>query len=204
MALRNLIDKRFSRLVVIGRALNGIHGEARWICRCECGREVNVASQSLVRGATKSCGCLSKEMDGRRNWRHGMTKTKERDAWNAMKQRCLNPSNPQYRNYGGRGITVCSRWLESFLNFLEDVGTAPSRGKSWSIERIDNEGNYEPGNCRWATVRDQSRNKRTNVWVYLHGERMLLTHAIDKLGIPRSTVLMRIHRGWSIDRALSP
>ena len=156
----DLIGKSFDRLTVLGRAKNrGM--KVIWVCQCECGRISMAGTHDLTSGKHRSCGCLQKE----RVTKHGATKsggwrTPEYSSWIAMKDRCLNPRMHAYHRYGGRGITISPRWLESFATFLEDMGPKP--GPRYGVDRIDNDGNYEPGNCRWATQSEQTRNQTHN------------------------------------------
>jgi len=151
-----LIGKRFGRLLVLRRTEDR-WAHRFWTCLCDCGKEVVVRGESLYRGETKSCGCLRDEMSGARVAKHRDTGSPEFTAWARMRQRCVNPKRPDYRNYGGRGITVCERW-NSFENFLADMGRKPS--PAHSLDRINNEGNYEPSNCQWATLLQQNSNRR--------------------------------------------
>jgi len=155
--VKDILGKRFSRLTVIARAGSDNGGSAKWLCKCVCGMKRIIYSHSLVSGKTKSCGCLSKEVTGAMNRSHEMYGTPVWRSWQSMKSRCNNKKLKSYKDYGGRGITFCTRW-DKFENFIADMGPRPSL--NYSIDRIDNDGNYEPSNCRWATRQQQTRNKR--------------------------------------------
>ena len=132
--------------------------------------------------------------------RHGMTKTPEYDAWDGMKQRCFNPNHKRYSDWGGRGITVCDRWKNSFENFLADMGSKPTA--KHSIDRIDNDGDYCPGNCRWATKAEQENNKRNNRLITIEDVTLTITQWEKKMGYGENVILMRLKRGWSEYRAV--
>jgi len=169
----DLIGKRFGRLFVDGFARVDKGGNRRWRCICDCGNVLTVTSNHLASGHTKSCGCFrvettSKQGKSRKgisvNFVHGHSAgcrgtsrgSRTYSAWKAMRERCLNPRSTRYVWYGARGITVCDRW-SSFVNFLQDMGECPP---GVTLERIDNDGNYEPGNCKWATMSEQRKNQR--------------------------------------------
>lgn len=151
--MKDLTGKRFGRWHVLGFDRIDKHSNHYWFCVCKCGNKKSVSGKNLLRGRSKSCGCMAIE----NNTKHGMWKTPEYKTWQNIHTRCSNKNTEYYKNYGGRGIVVCKRW-NSFENFFEDMGRRPS--KNHSIERIDNDGNYEPGNCEWVTRTAQQHNNR--------------------------------------------
>lgn len=194
----NHIGERFGRLLVTARLESDKNGNAKWLCVCDCGKESAPLGQSLRSGASTSCGCIAIEK-ARANAKHGASGTLEYKAWHSMIQRCTNPRNHKWHRYGGRGITVCERWL-SYEAFLEDMGPRPF---GMTIDRRENDGNYEPGNCRWATQPQQARNRSTNKFVIVDGEALTVSEASRLLGPNRLTVSRRIRDGWTPDNAVS-
>jgi len=198
---RNYPDLRgqiFGRWKVI-KPIFGITKNIHWECRCECGEKGLVKTQALRSGDSRSCGCLHREIIIKLFTTHGMTGSKEHDAWLNMKNRCYNKKHPNYDRYGARGIRICKRW-EKFENFLADMGKCPD---GLTIERINNGGNYSPSNCKWATVQEQSNNKRTNVFLELHGRRMTKMEWARELGMKFTTLSGRLSRGWTVEDALT-
>lgn len=166
---------------------------------CSCGVRKIYPGSWVARGETTSCGCLGLEQNAAKHRTHGMTFTTEYKVWRAMKGRCLRKSNKQYADYGGRGITVCERWLK-FENFFADMGKRP---EGLTLDRLDNNGNYEPGNCRWRDMTEQSNNKRNNRVLSFNGERMSVSMWAKKLGSKADTIRHRLSFGWSVERALT-
>lgn len=197
-----MIGQQFARLTVIASAPKGADGRDRWCVRCDCGGEKTVIGKNLRRGMTSSCGCLQKERVSQANGTHRMAGTTEHGIWAHIKRRCLNPDDPAYQDYGKRGITVHPAWIDDFGAFVEHVGMRPS--SRHSIDRIDNERGYEPGNVRWATRTEQARNRRSNKMVEYGGQSMPVAEAIEVSGTktPWPTIYHRLQRGWPIERAL--
>jgi hypothetical protein len=155
---QDLTGQKFGILTVKQREYKNVK-DTIWLCQCDCGKMKEIRATHLKSGATISCGCLqSKPGDKNPNYRHGGRYSPEYWPWQALKDRCVNKNRGDFQSYGGRGITVCERWRDSFENFFADMGPRPS--PKHSVDRIDVNGNYEPGNCRWASISEQSRNKR--------------------------------------------
>lgn len=191
---RDLTGMSFSRLTVIGEARKHY-----WLCRCECGVEKSIYQSNLISGRTRSCGCLNRENLNVKGT-HRKTGTEAYRVWAAMKARCYRVTSKDYPNWGGRGITVCDRWKNSFENFLEDMGDRPP---GFTIDRIDVNGNYEPGNCRWATKEQQSRNKTNNHVITFNGESACISEWAERVGIKYFTICSRLASGWTVEDSLT-
>lgn len=206
-ARMDLVGRRFDRITVLSPAPDwiGHNGaiQARWNCACDCGKKKSILGQHLKSGKIKSCGCLSAEIAAARSTTHGQSKngrTLAYRSWAAMKTRCTNPNQASARNYLFRGITVCSRWMNSFENFFADMGVRP---KGYTIERIENEKGYFKSNCRWATRKSQSNNSRGNRIMKYKGRSMNASQWAEELGIKPDVIYGRIYEGWSDHRTLS-
>lgn len=183
---KDITGKRYGSLLVVGRDLSR-KGRAYWFVKCDCGEKRIVAGTALRQGNSKSCGCLRGGVIT-----HGKSNTPTYSVWAQMKKRCLNPNATAYKNYGGRGVTVCDRWRNSFENFLRDMGGKP---EGMGIERCDNEKEYSPENCTWATAREQNNNKRNNRHIIIYGVTYTIANASRQFNIPKDTLLYRINRG---------
>jgi len=194
----DLSGQRFGRLLVISRDQNK-GKQSGWLCLCDCAKTTVIAASSLKNGLSKSCGCYRNEISSKRATKHSMAESQEYGIWQAMKRRCNNKNNPDFHRYGGRGITVCQRWMDSFANFYADMGKRPH---GHSIDRIDVNGNYEPLNCKWSDSIQQANNKSTNVR-YEYGDE---THTIAEWarisGIPQTLLRKRLHDGIKMPYAL--
>lgn len=199
---KDLTGKPFHFLTVRVRVENRPehHGQSSWECECACGKVVVVASASLRKGRTKSCGCKKLELNRVASTKHGRAAVGhpgrlEYRIWSEMKQRCENPKSNRYYTHGARGITVCDRWKDSFENFIADMGERSEKGLS--LERRENDGNYEPSNCFWATKKQQARNKRNNRMVVVGEESRCAAEWSELTGIPAATIRSRLRAGWS-------
>lgn len=200
-----MVGKQFGRLTVI--EFGGILSKniAAWKCKCECGNEKIIRGTDLRRGATVSCGCFGASQRGLSVLKHGeatpyKTVTQEYRTWLAIKRRTGNPKNPDFPNYGGRGIRISEEWAHSFPTFLADMGRAPV---GHSIDRINSNGDYEKSNCRWATTKQQMNNKRNNVALTYKGKTQNATQWGEELGIASNTIRLRHRKGLPIEEVLS-
>lgn len=195
---KDLTNQRFEKLTAIRICGVASGGGMIWECRCDCGAIKVVAAGRLRSGRAISCGCYKKSRT-----RFGLSHTTEFTIWSGMLKRCTIKSRRDYANYGARGITVCERWSgeHGFVNFLSDMGLRPS--SEFSIDRIDNDGNYSPDNCRWATAHQQHRNKRNNRIIRAFGQEKPLVEWSEEYGIEAETIAARIVRGASPEEAIS-
>lgn len=205
----DLVGRRFGTLVVLRRATEkesprGLGTKTRWLVRCDCGVERLAIGMRLKEGRIKAC-----DMNGHtwasEVWKGHTPKVSVKSpayqSWSHLKQRCLNPKNHKYAYYGGRGITVCERWKDSFEAFFEDMGDRPSTAHS--IERKDVNGNYEPGNCVWATAEQQRLNTQRTVYVEFEGQRVRLHDYAKSLGLNPGNIYMRLRSGWTLEQAVT-
>lgn len=196
----DLTGKTFGRLTVVERAENDKWNKTQWKCKCSCGNINIVLGHSLRCGDTKSCGCLRTEILAKGNFVHGMVYSPEYNTWEKMIQRCRNPNNQAFKYYGGRGIEVCQEWKDSFLVFYNHVGKRPS--PKHSIDRIDNDGNYEPGNVKWSLRVEQANNKQNNRNITINGKTMSLFQWAHFVGMSPHTLYGRISRNWPPEKAV--
>lgn len=200
--VKNMLGMRFERLVVLKQAASDSNGNAKWHCQCDCGEKTISYGFNLRNKESKSCGCHSRDILIKNATKHGMSKSPTWTSWSDMKSRCLNKNNVRYRHYGGRGIKICKRWVHSFENFIADMGERPS--PNYTIDRINNDGNYEPNNCRWATYTEQNNNRKNTLWVIYKNNKMSLQQSIRAAGcvVTWHTASQRIGRGWTVDKAV--
>lgn len=192
---------RFGKLVLLYKIYQPTKAKgsvSHAVCLCDCGVVKKIITTTLGANQNKSCGCASRADNAAAHKTHGHHGTSNYRRWRAMISRCSNPNVPEYKDYGGRGISVCERWMK-YENFLADMGV-PEPGMT--IDRWpNNNGNYEPGNCRWATKKEQSRNTRKTRFIEIDGSRMAMVDAAARYSISESTLKFRLDKGWSAERA---
>jgi len=210
----DLKDKKFNRLTGIEPTNKRKDNKIVWRFKCDCGNEFETVGREVKNGHTKSCGCLNIERItemGKANKIHGHSSngiiSPTYMVWDSMKQRCENPLHKSYKNYGGRGITVCDRWIEpngqGFMNFLEDMGEKP---KNKQLDRIDNNkliNSYSPENCRWTTSKANNRNRRSNHLMPYKGKEICIAEASEITGIHKATIRRRLAAGWTPEETLT-
>ncbi len=190
MRAHDLLGKQFGRLVVLERNGSDSHGKALWRVKCICGNLTQFTGLKLIRGKATCCGCSKTKYTNKRPAYH---------CWVAMRQRCENPNNTGYSDYGGRGITVCARWSK-FKNFIADMGERPP---GLTLNRKNNNLGYSPENCEWSTPKQQQRNRRNNLMLTLNGVTKVATEWAEIIGIPIPSIYYRFYRGWPEERILT-
>lgn len=186
--------QKFGELTVLGRD----DAPRKWLCKCSCGKIKSVYAGKLNGGHTKSCGHFGRS--GVTSRTHGDSGSREYNIWTGIIKRCYNQKCPAYPRYGGRGIAMCDRWRNDYAMFLADMGRTPFPGAE--IDRIDNDGDYEPGNCRWATRKEQSNNKSTMVYFEYDGRRQKVAEWAKELGVPVKTFRLRVWKGWTPEEVM--
>lgn len=202
----DLTGQIFGRLRVIERAENNSGGQAMWKCVClNDENTVIVMGNNLRRGLTKSCGCLMREIASENSKKHMLSETKVYSEWTNMKTRCYNQRHTQYKDYGGRGIRICDRWINDVQAFYDDVSVLPYFGeKGYTLNRIDNDGDYEPNNVQWDSAMAQNNNKRNNYLISYNGETHTIAEWARMKSIPYSMLYQRITRlHWNVEKALT-
>lgn len=198
----DLTGKRFGRLLVIRQEGVNKQGSRMWLC--ECGNAKIINGADLRRGNIRSCGCLNSELARERLLLHGQSRTKTYREWNKMKSRCRGNSQYNRQRYGDRGIKVCDKWVNDYQTFYDDVSMLPHFGEDgYSLDRINNDGDYEPGNVRWSDPITQANNRRNNVLLTYKGETHTQAEWARLIGMPYSKLQRRILDGWSVEKALT-
>ena len=201
----NLVGMRYGLLEVVALAADKVYKSGKktqYLCKCDCGKTKTILAASLVNGRTTSCGCIRKEQLAKRSRKHGCAGERLYVIWIDMKARCNNAAANNYHCYGGRGISVCKEWVNDFSAF-QLWAVSNGYNDNLTLDRINVNGNYEPGNCRWATTKEQGFNKRTNRYLTLNGETYTVTEWSKKTGLPLTTIVNRLRNGWPVERALS-
>lgn len=180
--------------------------DKKWICKCDCGTLKSVWLSNITSGKTKSCGCYGREALSLRDYKHGGAKERLYHVWCNMRRRCYDPKNNRYQNYGGKGVKVCDEWQDyaTFREWAYSTGydDKATYGKC-TIERIDVDGNYEPSNCTWKTIKEQCYNRTSNRYLSFNGKTQTITEWEKELHLPKDRIGDRLRKGWSIERALS-
>lgn len=200
----DLTGKRFGKLTVMEKHSQDKWGGWNWLCRCDCGNETVVSGGHLRGMKTKSCGCSRKES---KNFSHKMTGSRIYSIWQAMKSRCYYEKSKAFKHYGGRGIKVCDEWKNSFIRFYEwsmknGYDETAERGQC-TIDRIDVNGNYEPNNCRWATIKQQANNTRRNHFIEYNGKTQTVSQWANELGVEPDSIFNRLQKGFTEEEALT-
>jgi hypothetical protein len=198
MKFIDLTGQKINRLLILERVKSKDGKNTFWKCQCNCGNIIVTTTTKIRSGHTKSCGCYTTDL----MTTHGLSYTRLHGIWNNLKQRCFNPNSPNFKYYGGRGITVCDEWKNDFKSFY-DWAMSNGYEEHLTLDRIHSNGNYEPFNCRWTTMKEQSNNVRTNHIIEFNGEKHTLAEWSEIRGISKKTLWNRIDRGWTVERALT-
>lgn len=205
----DITNNRYGKLVAIERSTN-ISGKTAWKCKCDCGNITYVSTSNLTCNRIRSCGCLKLEKLLERSTTHNQRHTYLYEVWKGIRQRCKNSKHSSYHNYGGRGIKVCEAWDKSFQAFYDwsyangySTENQKDEKLKLTIDRIDNNGNYEPSNCRWVDRKTQTRNMRTTRFITFNGQNKSVSEWCEIYGIKLQTFNTRIRNGWSIEEALT-
>lgn len=191
--LKDLTGQRFGRLLVLKLAGKSNDNHYKWLCQCDCGNTKIIIGRDITSGKTKSCGCFARQLTSIRTLKHNMHGTKIYHIWISIKQRCNNSNNHKYKDYGGRGIKICKGWENDFMSFYNwSINNGYKEGLS--IDRINNDGNYEPQNCRWVTMKEQANNRRNNHYIVYKSEIHTITEWSRIIGISSSTIQRRIKK----------
>lgn len=205
---KDITGQRFGRLVALGPV--ALDSCVRWLCQCDCGNTAVVSGHELrrreteSRSRTKSCGCLRREASAQRLRTHGMWGKRIYGIWRGIIDRCTNPNIHNFADYGGRGVIICEEWRHDFQAFHAYVSRLPNYAKKgFSIDRVDNEGSYVPGNVRWATQAEQNRNRRISRMITYQGKTQCLQAWEEEQGFRKGTLQQRLDRGWATERAMT-
>ena len=196
----NLTGKKFARLYLTGNFFLTKQGRRKWECRCDCGKTTWAVTNNLLSGKTKSCGCWNEEVKSKTHTKHGMSQSRIYRIWSNMKARCECKTNDAYSIYGGRGISVCKEWhdFETFEKLAKENGY----GEKLTIDRIDNNGNYCPENCRWATAKEQGNNTRSCRKITYKGKTKTMRGWEEEMGLSKGVIYWRLKHGWSEKEAI--
>lgn len=200
--IKDRTGERYGRLTVIAMAGKTPSGRTLWRCKCDCGRETVVSGSNLGQGRQVSCGCKRREQAGKMNFSHGASKTRLYSIWTNMITRTTNPNGTAFHRYGGRGIKMCPEWRRSFEAF-QDWALANGYNEDLTIDRIDNDGDYTPDNCRWITWHEQFNHRSDTRLITYKGETLSIAQWADKLNLPKSALYQRFYSGWPTERALT-
>lgn len=198
-AAPDLTGRKFALLTAIRMVGRSKRGNALWECSCDCGGSIVIESARLQLPGMRSCGCMVRKRPYTKLYKHGRTETTEWSAWKSMLERCSNPNHKWFHRYGGRGVKVCDRWAD-FNAFLADMGEKPQDGVRYSLERMNNNRGYEPGNCKWATSTEQNRNRVNVIHITHDGVTLTLPEWSTRTGLHIETIRRRVKQGWPTER----